>query len=149
MTGSKGGPRFCAKHPKEGMIMLGVKSGCKHPGCGTRATYGVAGTKDKEFCRQHAKPGMINLYVKRCSRPGCMTSATYGVEGTKNPEFCSPHAKDGMVSLISNKRGSRTGSACDSSSGRPRKRPRHPGDLPPEPALLKQEMSPAATTPGR
>lgn len=46
------------------------------------------------------------------------------------------------MNLQLNKRSNRAGGACGSNGGRrPRKRPRHPGDIPSVPAPVKQEVS--------
>lgn len=42
------------------MINL-INRECGHTGCATRPNYGVAGTKDKVSCRQHAEEDMASL----------------------------------------------------------------------------------------
>ncbi|CAM9559092.1 unnamed protein product [Ectocarpus sp. 12 AP-2014] len=76
---------------------------CGHPGCGKHSSYGVKGTKEREFCGRHAKMGMVDVRSKRCGHPGCEKHPSYGAEGTKRAEFCASHAAEGMVN-VSNKR---------------------------------------------
>eukprot|EP00752_Nemacystus_decipiens_P001675 g1626.t1 len=88
-----------------------------------------SGSKTREFCRQHAKEGMVDLTTKERGddRGDHDTGTAYGV---------SPgQAKDGPS-------GSRAGSAGggDSGSRRQSKRPRQPGDVPSTPAPVKAEV---------
>ena len=44
-----------------------------HPACSKQPSFGVAGTKKRELCREHAMEGMVNLNninSKRCGHPG-------------------------------------------------------------------------------
>lgn len=61
-------------------------------------SYGTEGTKNTEFCSQHAKAGMVNVKSKQCGRRGCNLTPSYGLEGAK-AEFCSQHAREGMVNV--------------------------------------------------
>lgn len=38
---------------------------CGYPGCTKGPSYGVAGTKKREFCAQHATEGMVNVCSRR------------------------------------------------------------------------------------
>ena len=82
------------------MIDLVSKS-CSHPGCTTRARFGIVGSKKWDFCCKHAKGGVIDLVRKRCSHPGCTTRAGFGMVGSKKAEFCSKHATPGMINTFS------------------------------------------------
>ncbi|CAN0308545.1 unnamed protein product, partial [Ectocarpus fasciculatus] len=73
---------------------------CQEDGCTTGASYGKDGSTKREFCSQHAKPGMINLVSKRCRHPGCIKQPSFGKDGSKKAEFCSQHAKSGMIDLV-------------------------------------------------
>ncbi|CAM9925660.1 unnamed protein product [Ectocarpus fasciculatus] len=74
---------------------------CQEHGCTTRPSYGKAGSKKAEFCSQHAMPGMIHVFCKKCGHPGCMKHPSYGKAGSKKPEFCAQHAQKGMVDVVS------------------------------------------------
>lgn len=43
---------------------------CNEPGCSTVPSYGAPGTK-RQFCRQHAREGMINVASKKCDMGDC------------------------------------------------------------------------------
>ncbi|CAN0288654.1 unnamed protein product, partial [Ectocarpus sp. 13 AM-2016] len=74
--------------------MVDVRSKrCRHPGCTTRPSYGEHGSKEPEFCAQHALQGMVNVCSKRCGHPQCTKRASYGQAGTKKAGFSSLHAK--------------------------------------------------------
>ncbi len=72
-----------------------------HPGCTIEPSFGVEGTKKREFCVGHAKERMINLKINRrkCTHPSCTKEPSFGIEGTKKTEFCAGHAKEGMIDL--------------------------------------------------
>ena len=74
---------------------------CTHTGCTKQSSYGVAGTKKKEFCFDHKKDGMVDVRNKECTHDGCTKQPSYGVAGTKAAEFCSEHRKGGMVDVRS------------------------------------------------
>eukprot|EP00752_Nemacystus_decipiens_P017620 g15791.t1 len=77
---------------------------CAHPKCSKNPSFGVAGTKRREFCSEHAEIGMVNIYGPcRCAHPGCCKYPSFGTAGTKKAEFCREHAKVGMVNLHSKK----------------------------------------------
>lgn len=65
------------------MIDLANKK-CAHRGCTELASFGVAGTKKREYCSGHAKEGMINVISKRC--------AHRDEAGTRRGDFCAAHA---------------------------------------------------------
>ncbi|CAN0534810.1 unnamed protein product [Ectocarpus sp. 12 AP-2014] len=52
-----------------------------------------------EFCKRHAKQGMVDVVHKKCGHPGCMKRPPFGETGSKEAEFCKRHAKRGMVSV--------------------------------------------------
>ncbi|CAN0506083.1 unnamed protein product [Ectocarpus sp. 12 AP-2014] len=76
-------------------------SQCGHAKCTKRPTYGVAGSKKREFCSQHARDGMVNVNNKRCIQPNCTTIPSFAAVGSKKAEFCSQHAREGMVDVRS------------------------------------------------
>lgn len=97
-----------------------LPSQCGQPGCEKRPTYGLKGSKKREFCSQHAKKGMINVNNKRCIQPNCSTIPSFAVAGSKKAEFCSQHAMEGMIDVRSKRSGSQRGSTnhAASSSGK-------------------------------
>lgn len=93
--------QFCRPHALEGMVDVSTKS-CEHHGCFKRPTFGhpsalvenaadgrsATGTKNGQFCAQHALPGMVDVVSKRCEFPGCGTKRSFGLEGSrKNVSF--------------------------------------------------------------
>eukprot|EP00903_Cladosiphon_okamuranus_P005799 g5746.t1 len=100
-----------------------LPSQCGQPGCEKRPTYGLKGSKKREFCSQHAKKGMINVNNKRCIQPNCSTIPSFAVAGSKKAEFCSQHAMEGMVDVRSKRSSSSRGGSINkqavvSSSGK-------------------------------
>lgn len=76
--------------------MVDVKSKmCMHPGCTTRASFGVRGTRNLEFCARHAAEGMVDVVSKRCATTGCRKRTFYAVGDTKKGKFCRRHAQTG------------------------------------------------------
>ncbi|CAM9760858.1 unnamed protein product [Ectocarpus fasciculatus] len=78
---------------------------CLEHGCTTRPSYGKDDSKKAEFCSQHAKPGMIHVFRKKCGHPDCIKHPSYGKDGSKKAEFCSQHAKPGMMHVFRKKCG--------------------------------------------
>eukprot|EP00752_Nemacystus_decipiens_P013852 g12298.t1 len=72
---------------------------CEDPTCSKQASYGVEGTRRRQFCAQHAAEGMVDVCSKRCVGEGCSKHATFGVEGSRKREYCAKHADWGMVDL--------------------------------------------------
>ncbi|CAM9137846.1 unnamed protein product [Scytosiphon promiscuus] len=66
---------------------------CGHEGCLKQPTFGIDGSKKKEFCSPHAKEGMVNIHTRRCRKLGCMKSPGYGVAGTRVALYCRRHAE--------------------------------------------------------
>ncbi|CAB1121443.1 unnamed protein product [Ectocarpus sp. CCAP 1310/34] len=103
---------FCSQHMQPGMVNV-VSKRCGHPGMrnGAWSQFVVGGATiqaarnprrmgktaaRREFCSQHAKPGMTNIMTKRCGHPGCIKHRTYGKDGSSKAEFCSQHAQQDM-----------------------------------------------------
>ena len=59
------------------------KKRCEYPGCPTHPTYGLLGSKKREYCAKHGKDreGYEDISNKRCEYPGCPTHPTYGLLG--------------------------------------------------------------------
>eukprot|EP00903_Cladosiphon_okamuranus_P010433 g9869.t1 len=79
---------FCSRHAENGMIHVRGKL-CRHPGCTTRANFGVPESRRPEFCSRHAKDGMIDVCNTRCSHTGCTTQT--------KAELCARHASEGTI----------------------------------------------------
>lgn len=90
-------PVFYAGHADAGMVNV-ARRPCAHQGCSSGASFGVAGTKKREFCSAHALPGMITFTTK-CASNGCQVLPVFGVSGSGRLEFCSVHAAASMVNL--------------------------------------------------
>ncbi len=72
---------------------------CTHDDCNTQPSYGKAGGK-AEYCRDHAKSGMVNVVRRKCTHGDCTKHLSYGKDGSK-AEHCRDHAKRGVVDVIS------------------------------------------------
>lgn len=72
---------------------------CEYLLCSKQASYGVEGSRRRQFCAQHAEDGMIDVCSKRCIFEGCSKHPTFGVAGSRKREFCSKHAGQGMMDL--------------------------------------------------
>lgn len=73
--------------------------------CSKEPSYGVAGSRKREFCTQHAMAGMMNVASKKCGNEGCIKRPSQGVTGSEKREFCAQHAKAGMVNVVNQKFG--------------------------------------------
>ncbi|CAM9854184.1 unnamed protein product [Ectocarpus sp. 4 AP-2014] len=72
---------------------------CARQGCSKSPSFGVAGTKKREFCRAHAQEEMVHVNSKKCAHQGCSKKPSFGVAGTKKREFCREHTNQGTVFL--------------------------------------------------
>lgn len=70
----------------------------KHP------NFGVPGSKNREYCVDHAKDGMVSLSMNGCTHKGCIKGAYFGMAGSKKKVYCAEHAKNGMVDICSGKK---------------------------------------------
>ena len=61
-------------------------------GCGKHPSFGVAGTKTAEYCRQHAPDGMVNVHRKVRLKDSGMISV-FKVAVTKTAEYCAQHIR--------------------------------------------------------
>lgn len=95
-----------------------LPSQCGQAGCEKRPTYGLKGSKKREFCSQHAKKGMINVNNKRCIQPNCSTIPSFAVAGSKKAEFCCIHAVAGMIDVRSKRSSQRGSSSQAADSGK-------------------------------
>lgn len=77
------------------MVDVSTKS-CEHVDCFKRPTFGLpavveggqevrslTGTKNGQFCAQHAQAGMVDVVSKRCEFPGCGTKRSFGEPGPR------------------------------------------------------------------
>lgn len=59
---------FCAENTEDGMLGVAHKS-CEHKGCSTIPSYGLKGTRKREFCLKHNVEGMASvLPLDRCQK---------------------------------------------------------------------------------
>ncbi|CAN0400536.1 unnamed protein product, partial [Ascophyllum nodosum] len=52
-----------------------------------------------EYCRQHARDGVVHGKSKKCRAEGCSKTPSFGAASTKTAEYCARYALDGMVSV--------------------------------------------------
>lgn len=72
--------------------MEAVSVSCWRVGCSKRPTYGVAGSKIREFCAQHAEPEMVNVDHKRCVTHSQCSSGREKEGGGGAYSFCWPQS---------------------------------------------------------
>lgn len=68
---------------------VNTKRRCGHPGCTTRPSYGMEGSKTARFCARHAKGGMVN------PRSGRVFASTSSVAGDTTGQGDSPEGRGG------------------------------------------------------
>ena len=68
------------------MVNVG-SSKCRTKGGGKVSSFGVAGTKMRGYCAQHAKVGMFNVGSSKCRTKCCGKVSSFGVAGTKMREY--------------------------------------------------------------
>ena len=61
----------------------------------------MAGTKEAEYCLQHAPDGMVNVSSSACRTESCGKRPSFGGAGTKTVEYCAYFASNGMVDACS------------------------------------------------
>lgn len=74
---------------------------CTFNNCTKQASFGVEGTKHKEFCKKHKLDHHVNLMAKVCKFDGCCVTPSYGPIGTKKREYCKEHRLENYVDVIS------------------------------------------------
>ena len=83
---------FCAEHRREGMVYVANTKRCGHHGCTKTPSFGMNGSRKREFCSQHMKRA-------GCGHHGCTKTPSFGMDGSRKGEFCSQHMKGGVVDL--------------------------------------------------
>jgi len=71
-----------------------VNKRCGHPSCSKLPSLGMAGTKRREMCTEHALDGMVS--VKRCCHPNCLKLPLYASSGNMEAGMYVEHPKAGM-----------------------------------------------------
>lgn len=90
----------CVLRLRHTIIMVGVRDKtCARPGCPSYPSYGVKGCNKREFCSQHAEPGMVNVCHRKCIHEGCLKRPSFGIKGFKRKDYCEAHSEPGMVNL--------------------------------------------------
>lgn len=80
------------------------KRHCSHDSCTKRPIFNMEGNRTAEYCRTHAKAGMVNVSRRRCSHDSCTKHPIFNMEGNKTAVYCGTHAKDGMVEVSLSRR---------------------------------------------
>lgn len=89
-----------------------VQQGCK----AVDPSYGEAGTKKREFCREHARKGMINLRPMSVQPPAALSRRVLAQRGSRS-ESSAGHALEGMIYVTSRKKRARKGCTTPASYG--------------------------------
>ncbi|CAM9495466.1 unnamed protein product [Ectocarpus fasciculatus] len=89
----------CIQHSQPGMVNLINWTQCSGSNCGKYPTYGVEGTSNREYCREHALAGMVDVHRKKCGVESCPKRASHGVKGTGKRQYCAMHAPEGMTDV--------------------------------------------------
>jgi hypothetical protein len=91
---------YCKDHKTEEMIDLKNKNKkCKHSECKKQASYGIQGTKKREFCKYHKTSEMIDLQNRKCEHHGCNKLPTFGYSGLKDAKYCKDHKSEDMIDV--------------------------------------------------
>ncbi|CAM9492038.1 unnamed protein product, partial [Ectocarpus fasciculatus] len=72
---------------------------CEQPNCLKQASYGIKGSRRRQFCSRHAADGMVDVCSKICRQEGCSKYPSFGIEGSRKRQFCARHSADGMVDV--------------------------------------------------
>lgn len=101
-----------------------ARDGCRHPRCKTWPSFGIAGSKVREFCARHADEGMENVITAHrrgpaaasasvdslsrhdnrwCACRGCAEAPAhvYRLDTSKTAKYCALHAPGGRINLTS------------------------------------------------
>ena len=71
--------------------------------CGRRGKYvNKTGEKGLMYCDRCKKPGMSNIYMKKCQHSKCTFFPAFGYPG-KKPTRCKTHMMKGMTNLVASK----------------------------------------------
>lgn len=65
-----------------------------------RLLYGVAGTSKAEYCRQHAKEGMVGVLRKRSTLNDCIVWASLDIAGSRMSYPFTRHSPNGAVNVV-------------------------------------------------
>lgn len=75
---------------------------CLHPTCNTGPIFNFPQYVGQgRYCKEHAKPGMIDVKNKKCGIDGCKIRPHFNYPGEKKGERCLVHSLPGMVNVVS------------------------------------------------
>jgi hypothetical protein len=72
---------------------------CSEDGCSKIPCFNFEGQKQRLYCSQHAKDGMINLTSIECAFDGCQTQPSYNYEGQIKRMYCKQHKLENMIHI--------------------------------------------------
>lgn len=67
--------------------------------CRKQAVFNFSCELKAKYCKDHIKPGMIDVKNKKCVYIGCHKQPTYNVLGEKKGLYCADHALDNMCDV--------------------------------------------------
>ncbi|CAN0479816.1 unnamed protein product, partial [Ectocarpus sp. 12 AP-2014] len=62
---------------------------CEQPNCLKQASYGIEGSRRRQFCSRHAVEGMVDVCSNRCRHEGCSKHPSFGVKRSGRRQFCA------------------------------------------------------------
>ena len=74
---------------------------CVEEKCLTRSSFNYEGQAISFYCKQHAKPGMVDVRSVKCIEASCSMQPMYDFVGSinNNGKYCKKHAKPGMINI--------------------------------------------------
>ena len=76
---------------------------CKHDDCTKQPSFNFPGETRPLYCKEHAKPGMMDVVNRKCIHTGCVKKPSYNYPGEKRAVFCKLHAHHKMVNVRTRK----------------------------------------------
>lgn len=72
---------------------------CLDPSCKKIASFNFAYERQRLYCFDHKKIGMVNVSHRKCAASGCNTIPNFNYSDQKSRLFCKIHKKPGMINV--------------------------------------------------
>lgn len=72
---------------------------CQELGCTKQPSFGLVGTKEIKWCKEHSPIGCTSTRNKTCRSPDCLKQPKFGLLTEKVKLMCSSHKLDLHVNL--------------------------------------------------
>lgn len=100
----KGQAIYCGTHKTKDMVNVLINK-CIEDDCIKIPSFNFKGEKKCLYCKEHAKPNMINVHKARCQYFNeddgefCCNNPLWNFSNEASPKFCNLHKEIGMVCL--------------------------------------------------